>query len=35
MKNIYKHLNDLDIDIEEFEEMEVSAFEKARVKKNC
>ncbi len=33
MKNIYKHLNDLDIDIEEFEEMEVSAFEKARVKK--
>ncbi|MFJ7406975.1 MULTISPECIES: DUF4179 domain-containing protein [unclassified Lysinibacillus] len=33
MKNIFKHLNDLEIDIEEIEEIEVSAFDKARVKK--
>lgn len=33
MKNIYKHLNDLEIDIEEFEEIQVSAFDKAKVKK--
>ncbi|MFJ7667527.1 DUF4179 domain-containing protein [Lysinibacillus sp. NPDC097195] len=33
MKDIYKHFNNLEIDIEEFEEIEVSAFDKAKVKK--
>ncbi|MCM3409662.1 DUF4179 domain-containing protein [Metabacillus litoralis] len=33
MKDIYELLNDIDIDENEFEEMEVSEFEKARVKK--
>lgn len=33
MKDIYKHLNDIDIDLDEFEEMEVSEFERAKVKK--
>ncbi|MCM3651039.1 DUF4179 domain-containing protein [Metabacillus litoralis] len=33
MKDIYELLNDMDIDENEFEEMEVSEFEKAKVKK--
>ena len=33
MKDLYKHLNDIDIDLTEFEEMEVTEFERARVKK--
>ena len=33
MKDIYELLNDIDIDENEFEEMEVSEFEKAKVKK--
>ena len=33
MKNIYKHLNEMEIDLEDFEEMEVSEIEKAKVKK--
>lgn len=33
MKDIYKHLNDIDTDLDEFEEMEVSEFERAKVKK--
>ena len=33
MKDIYELLNDIDIDENEFEEMEVSELEKAKVKK--
>ena len=33
MKDIYELLNDIDIDENEFHEMEVSEFEKAKVKK--
>lgn len=33
MKNIYKHFNDIEIDLDEFEEIEVSEFERAKVKK--
>lgn len=33
MKDIYELLNDVDIDVNEFEEMEVSEWEKARIKK--
>ena len=33
MKDIYELLNDVDIDDNEFEEMEVTEFEKAKVKK--
>ncbi len=34
MKNIYKHFNNTDINMDEFEEMEVSEFEKAKVKQS-
>jgi len=34
MKDIYELLNDIDFDDKEYEEMEVSAFEKTRVKKS-
>jgi len=34
MKDIYELLNEVDIDMDEFKEMQVSEFEKARVKKN-
>ena len=33
MKDIYELLNDIDIDENEFQEMEVSEFEKAKIKK--
>ena len=33
MKNIYKYLNEIEIDMEDFDEMEVSEFEKGKVKK--
>ena len=34
MKNLFKHFNDIDIDVNEFEEVEVTEFEKAQYKKN-
>jgi len=34
MKDIYELLNDIDIDENEFEEMEVSEIEKLRIKRN-
>ena len=34
MKDIYELLNDINIDENEFEEMEVSELEKAKVKNN-
>jgi hypothetical protein len=33
MKDIYQLLNDIDVDINEFEELEVNELEKAKVKK--
>ena len=33
MKDLYKQFNEIDIDLDEFEEMEVSEFERAKVKK--
>ncbi len=33
MKNIYKHLNNIEIDMAEFEEIEISEFKRAKVKK--
>lgn len=34
MKNLYKQLNDIDIDVSKFEEIEVTEFEKAQYKKD-
>ena len=34
MKNLFKHFNDIDIDVNEFEEVEVTDFEKAQYKKD-
>lgn len=33
MKDLYKQFNDIEIDVDEFEEVEVSEFERAKVKK--
>ena len=34
MKNLYKQLNDIDIDVSKFEEIEVTEYEKAQYKKD-
>ena len=34
MKNLFKHFNDIDIDVDEFEEVDVTDFEKAQYKKD-